>query len=106
MGPQGATGPQGLPGPAGPGTRVVVTATIGSSGGVSVPLSASVGTNINLPPSMACYTGQPGGTVWLSVASTASSTYPFCGLVFGSGVFNATMSGATPGNIAAFVIVY
>lgn len=105
-GPMGPAGPQGLPGPAGPGTRTVITGTIGSTGGVSIPLPAAVGTSINSPPSMACYTGTPGSNVWLAVASTPSSSYPFCGLVFGGGVFNAAMSGATPGDIAAFVIVY
>lgn len=117
-GPTGATGPagaqglpgpagaQGLPGPAGAGTRIVVTGLIGAGGTVAVALPAAVGTNYLTPPSMACYVATFPSTVWLAVASSASSTYPYCGLGFGNGVWSALMLGATPGSTAAFVIVY
>ncbi len=118
-GPQGPTGPigaqgpagvQGLPGPAGPqganATRFLATVLIGANGGAAVALPFAAGTNINQPPALACYVGQVGGTVWLSVAGSSSTTVPFCGLVFSSGGWSAAMSGATPGWIAAFVVLY
>lgn len=112
-GPQGPTGPQGppgaagLPGPAGAGTKVVFTATVQSNGDAAAVLPAAVGTDVSKPPAMACYIGQPGGTVWLAISDGANtSTSRYCGLVFLSGVFNAVMVNAPAGWIAAFVIVY
>lgn len=109
MGPTGPAGPQGLPGPAGPvgaGTRAVYTATVGASGGATVQLPAAAGTSAASPPALACYLGQVGGTVWLSVAGTPSTASPSCGLVFQSGTFNAVMISAPPGWVAVFVVVY
>lgn len=105
-GAQGAQGAAGLPGPAGPGTRMVFTATVSGTGGAMATLPAAAGTIFNNPPAMVCYVTSAGTGVWLAVASTSSSTYPFCGLVFSGGVFNAVMSGATPGGTAAFVVVF
>ena len=112
QGPAGAQGPQGLPGPAGPsgapgaGTRIVITATVNSSGGAAVIFPAAVGNDINRPPAMSCYVGSVTSNVWLAVAGTAGTTGTYCGLVFSGGVWGAAMSNAPPGWIAAFVVVY
>ncbi len=113
-GPQGPAGANGLPGPVGPagpagvGTRVVITAAINSDGGAVASLPLAAGTSQNNPPSLACYIGQVGGTVWLSVSDGYTiGTTTFCGLVFDQGRFRAVMSrGPTPGWVAAFVVVY
>jgi hypothetical protein len=106
-GPAGLTGPTGPVGPSGPGTRLVLTAPIGSNGGAVVTLPAAAGTLAN-PPALGCYYTQPGSTVLVAVASTASTTYPFCGLVQGTGttILNAVMSGSASGYTAVFVVVY
>jgi len=113
QGPQGPAGPQGvqgLPGPAGAGgtTRITATATIGSTGGASVVLPLAAGTDINRPPSLACYMGSTTSPVWLSVAGAppGSTTTAFCGLVFGNGGWSAVLTQGVPGWIAAFVVVY
>jgi hypothetical protein len=55
---------------------------------------------------MSCYLTSPGGTTWLAIAGTPSTTAPYCGLVLSNGVFNAAMSQAPVGWTAAFVVVY
>jgi hypothetical protein len=79
MGPQGPQGPQGPPGPAGAVNRADFTGTIGSNGGVSVPLpSASVANN--KIPVIACYVSDTRQT-WLAVAQIPSDTsLPYCGM--------------------------
>ena len=84
QGPQGPPGVQGLPGPAGaPGAanRLVLSVTVDAAGEASVELPLSVGTNIDSPPSMACYHGSVDSPVWLSVSSGSGSEVQ-CGLVF------------------------
>jgi hypothetical protein len=106
-GPAGLTGPAGPQGTAGPGTHLMFTAPIGASGGATVALPAAAGTLSN-PPALTCYVTSPGSTALLLVASSASNTYPYCGLVQSSsgGGLVAVMSGATQGSTALFVIVY
>lgn len=112
MGPAGPTGPtgpagvQGLPGPAGALTFYRTTAVIGSNGAASVTFPAAVGTDINKPPLMSCYTGSTTSNVWLAVAGSPSTTVTYCGLVFSGGVWNAVMSAGSPGWLAAFVVSY
>lgn len=108
QGEQGIQGVQGLPGPAGVGTRVVLTATVGSSGSASVALPFEAGTEANDPPALSCYHGMGTGT-WNSVNDGWSlTTSAYCGLVFDEdeGRFYAAMLQSWPGWIAAFVVVY
>lgn len=106
QGPQGNTGAAGLPGPPGPGTRLVVTGIAGTSGEVRIALPAAAGTSMNNPPAMSCYLTTGGSTAWITVASTSSTTWPYCGLNFTGGVFQAVMLNMAAGWTAAFVIVY
>jgi hypothetical protein len=76
------------------------------SGGCSIALPVAAGTSKSSPPALACYLTTAGSTVLLAVASSPSTTDPFCGLVLGGGVFNAVMAGALGGDIAVFVVVY
>ena len=55
---------------------------------------------------MACYIGQVGGSVWLAIAGSASTSVTYCGLVFSNGSFSAVMNAAPVGWVAAFVVVY
>ena len=114
-GPQGATGPQGpagvngLPGPAGAaGTaRYTAVVAIASTGSAVAALPSAIGTDINKPPAVACYTGSTTSTVWLSVAGSASGSFDtYCGLVFSNGAWSAVMNRGISGWLAAFVVIY
>ena len=110
-GPQGPAGLQGLPGPAGTngsGTFYRVSAVVTASGDATVALPAAAGTSASGPPPlMSCYLSD-GFTpvVWLAVTDGNSTTSAVCGLVFGGGVWNAVMSRAPVGWIAAFIVNY
>jgi hypothetical protein len=85
----------------------VFIVTSDANGDAAVVLPAAAGTNINLPPSMSCYTGSVTSTVWLSIAGGSSGVSDtFCGLVFAGGGWTATMIGTVPGWLAAFVVLY
>lgn len=106
-GPAGPAGPQGLPGPAGSVNFYRITTTLNSNGAVSVALPAVVGTDINRPPVMSCYTGSTTTNSWLSVSDGYTSTStPYCGVTFSAGVWNAVMAQGTAGWFAAFVVAY
>lgn len=104
-GAAGPTGPQGPAGPAGPGTRLVFVVPV-TNGGAVANLPAAAGTNPNSPPSLSCFVTSAGSTTLLAVASTPSSTYPYCGLTFSGGVFHAVMVDSVTGDTAYFVVVY
>ena len=104
VGPAGPKGDQGLPGP---GQHLMVTAPANGTGGASVALPAAVGTDPTSPPAMSCYlTNNPASGVWISVGDGYSATSPYCGLVFGSGVWHAVMVHVPSGYTAGFAIVY
>ncbi len=112
MGPPGPAGPQGaqgLPGPAGAdgaANRLVMTTLVEGDGTAAVVLPLSVGTDINSPPSMACYHGSTADGVWLSVGSGLDGE-PQCAVVFDDGGgWTAAMLNSVPGWVAAFVVVY
>lgn len=79
MGPAGPTGLQGPPGPVGPKGATnfyYITGTFTSTsftGGLPAELIAQT------LPVTACYISD-GGTTWLKVSDSYSSTSPFCGL--------------------------
>lgn len=111
--PQGPPGIQGLPGPTGPagggsGTRINLTGVADANGRVTIALPAAAGTNVNSPPAMACYVMiiSISTSTWWTVADGFSSTSEFCYLSFGGGVWSAIMTLMTPGDRAAFVVVY
>ena len=82
MGPQGSQGVQGLPGEdgqPGPGTRVVRSGTLDSTGSGGVHLPEGVGT-ISNPPSVSCYIADSASAnTWLVIAT--SNVAGACGLV-------------------------
>lgn len=99
-GPTGPTGPAGTPGP---GTRVVLSATVASNGTATVTLPAAAGTMQN-PPALTCYIGPQGATSYLVVGTDLSG--PTCGLVASGGSLAARVIGAVPGWAALFAVVY
>jgi len=113
QGPQGPQGPQGLPGPAGPqgpggpGTRLNYIVQVASDGRARLTLPAAVGTDPTRPPSLACYVTDPTGpVVWIVVSDAFSTTSPWCYVGMTGGVWQAVMTQAPVGWVAAFVVVY
>ena len=99
-GPQGPVGAEGLPGPVGVGTRLVLTAIVSKSGQASDTLPTAAGNSFANPPAISCYvsTGPGPSAVWV--------TWSSCYLQVQGKHYFAYLHGATPGNTAAFVIVY
>lgn len=113
QGPPGPTGPQGvqgLPGPTGSagGTRINVTGTADAQGRATVALPVAAGTNVLAPPAMACYVMilSISNTIWWTVADGFGGSSEFCYLSFTGANWNAVMTQMTPGDRAAFVVVY
>ena len=105
-GAEGPMGPAGPAGPSGPGTKLLLTAPVLSDGRASVALPAAAGSDRTKPPGLTCYVGDPSAGSWVAIASTPSSTYPYCGLAFSADHFVANVFYAPAGLTAAFVVVY
>ena len=102
-GPQGASGPQGRTGDPGPGTRLVFSGTLNSSGAVVVVLPAAAGT-LNDPPVISCYISDSGST-WLIIATDVGANIA-CGFSASGGAISVVIVGAPPLWLYRIVVVY
>ena len=111
QGPQGPQGIQGLPGPAGANGSANfyrAFATVGANGSASVALPASAGSSAALPPPlMSCYLSTSTNSgAYVQIAGTSTTNYPYCGLTFSGGVWNAVTSQAPVGWVAVWIVTW
>lgn len=102
----GPTGPPGPEGQAGPGTRLVIIATVGPNNTISRDLPVEAGSSINDPPLLACYIRPETSNTWVVVADGFGLSQPYCVLEFANGRFTATIRQAPAGWLVAFVVIY
>ena len=103
-GPTGSTGAQGPTGEPGPGTRVVRTGSLDSSGAGFVHLPDAAGT-LSDPPAVACYVARSASdNVWVVVAS--SNATGACGLIGHLSHIDVGIVESSPGWAFRIVAVY
>jgi hypothetical protein len=93
----------GPEGPAGPGTRLVITATLNDSGIAMANLPTEAGTLQN-PPGLTCYLSDTPAGPFLVIGTDLDG--PVCALGQQGGALVAFVSGGAPGWIVQFVVLY